>query len=258
MRKIVSFSGGFDSTLALIQTLITSSEYDEIICLSVYHKLTGISKLDKERKARKKIIDYLTEKYSKMNLQTYELEVDLKWESNNYGNNRGLSQPIFWICNIAPFISDEDTVILGYIKDDQAPAKIESMKRMWNAAMEIQNDKLTKIEFPLLMHSKSEVIKDLLRSDPEVVEMCFSCESLDRDSSACGRCEPCNHLKSALVSLIVYEPQSIADKARELLKSKFDLEIEVKYPIYDKEVATESTETNLIEDSTSDDSDYKG
>lgn len=49
-----------------------------------------------------------------------------------------------------------------------------------------------------------------------------------------------------------------AERARELLKSKFDLEIEVRYPIYDKKVATESTEIDLIEDSTSELSDYKG
>lgn len=255
MRKIVSFSGGFDSTLALVYTLQFSSELDEIICLSIYHKLTGVSKLDKEREARKKIIEYLTKRYNNLNLKTYELEVDLKWESNDYSNNRGLSQPIFWICNIAPFIADDDMVILGYIKDDQAPAKIESMKRMWNAAMEIQNNKLTKLEFPLLMHSKTEVIKDLLRLCPDLLDLCFSCESLDHDSSVCGRCDPCNHLKSALVSLICYEPRSIADKAREILKSRFDLEIEVKYPEY---AVNDSDIISIDEDSTSDNSEHKG
>lgn len=229
MRKIVSFSGGFDSTLALLYTLKTSDDMDEIICLSVYHKLTGIPKLDKERKARENIIEFLKNKYPNKILKTFELEVDVNWGSNDYGNNRGLCQPIFWICNIAPFVSDTDEVVLGYIKDDQASVLIDPIHRLWESAMIIQGNKSAKLSLPLILYSKSEVIVNLIKYDPELVDLCFSCESLGSHSFLCGECEPCNHLKSALISLICYEPKHIADKAREILKSKFKFEIEVKY-----------------------------
>lgn len=225
-RRIISFSGGFDSTLALINAVKFTS--DQVICFTVYHKSTGSAKLKREQEARKRIIDYLSNKYHKT-IPNYELVVELDWDRFDFRNNQGLSQPIFWICNIAPFVSNDDTVIIGYNKDDQATAVIEDIKQLWNTAMKLQFNKQTKLEFPLMLDSKSEIIRDLIAYDSDIIDMCISCESTMLINKPCGSCIPCNSLKSALMQLVAYEPKNIASKARELLKRNFGITVDITY-----------------------------
>lgn len=244
MRKIVAFSGGFDSTLALVHTLNESSPHDEIRCISIYHEMTGLPKLNKEREARAKIIKFLREKYPDHSIKNEEMRISLDWKYDGK-TNKGLSQPIFWVCNLAPLVEDGDELVLGYINGDQAMTEMHSIYQLWNSAMRIQKGKRVRIKLPLQYTTKSEVIKHLINYHEELVDMCFSCESLSTRDEACGYFEPCEHLKSALVQLVLTYSDRVSTKARSMLKDRFNIEISVDYGSKDKaddKIGNEPTE----------------
>lgn len=244
MRKVVSFSGGFDSTLALLETIKDTDPRTEIKCISIYHEMTGIPKLDKEREARNQIIEFLREKYPDHKISNDEMRISLDWKYQG-GTNKGLSQPIFWMSSLAPLVEDGDELILGYINGDQAMTEMHSIYQLWNAAMKIQRGKRVRIKLPLQYVTKPEVIKHLILTHEELVDMCFSCESLGASSDACGYCEPCEHLKSALIQLVLAYSDKVSTKAKSMLKDRFGIEIQVTYTTVDKAASDESTSTNL-------------
>lgn len=245
MRKILAYSGGYDSTVALVELMANAKSGDEIIAISMIHHSTGDAKLRREQESRIIIIDKLRRRYPEVNLKSMEIEVSMPWDIGSAHNSTGLSQPIFWICNIIPLIEDGDEVNLGYIRDDQAITHISDMHKMWNSAMRIQANKKVTLKFPNRYAGKTEILVHLMNNYPELIDYCISYESSGYDArKVCGHCEPCKHMKQALLSLMATESGSVRDKCKSMLEDMYNL----KVSIGDEDTALKSdcTEVEVI------------
>ena len=79
MRKIVAYSGGYDSTLTLANLMDSANSDDEIVAVSIVHYNTGEAKLRREQESRIITVDRLREMYPKIKLSTMEIMVNVPW-----------------------------------------------------------------------------------------------------------------------------------------------------------------------------------
>ena len=207
MRKVLLFSGGYDST-CLLADIVNDSVNDgsEIICVTIQHNLTGVPKLNREATAQQNIISVLKEKYPTVKI-TYEIiKVQSNWNIGDTCESQGLAQPIFWACNLIPLLNSEDIIYFGYIIGDQALTVIPNIKGMLQQACQIQDGKNIKVEF------------------------CTSCEGMQENNTVCGNCEPCTHLKQTLINMIISDNYNKYEKkkVRYLLKKLFNIRVRVE------------------------------
>lgn len=229
MRRILAYSGGYDSTYTLIRLLEEADADDEIVAVSLVHYTTGEAKLRREHESQIITIDKLRNKFKSRKLIHLEMSIYIPWNIGSAANNKGLAQPIFWISNIIPLIKNEDVVYLGYIQDDQAMTNLHEIHQMWDAALAINGNKNVKLILPNQYLSKTEVLKYLIQNYPDIVDSCISCESwrYDGRTTVCGTCEPCKHTKMALMNLIVTESGPVRDKATAMLRDNYGIEFEI-------------------------------
>lgn len=231
MRKLLLFSGGFDSTLLLADLVSNANEKeDTITAFSFYYGITGESKLRREWESQLLILRELKRLYPKVNLKHEIIEIKFDYGREYLQNVKGLTQPIFWITNIIPFLENGDKVYLGYIREDQAILQENNIYDLFNAANRIQENKDINLNFPLKYYDKCDVIKNLIINYPSLLEYCISCENAGYAglNVVCGECTPCVHLKQALVKLsATHYDSKISDKANQLLKDLFKIKVSI-------------------------------
>lgn len=238
MRHIIAFSGGFDSTHLLLDMITHKKRYnisddDSIVVATVNHANCGLEKGIRERDARGLILYKIHKKYPDIKIERMAINVGV---NTNFKGNNGLSQPMFWVFNIIPFVNKGDCIYFGYIKNDSASSFVESVRKIVNGCSELQlmfsKDKIS-VEFPMLGVSKPEIIKSLYYYDPEFLEMCNSCESFDvthtYTNDHCGKCHPCEVLRSALVSLSTDKDEKLRNWIKEKLLDWFDVKVNIEY-----------------------------
>lgn len=231
MRRVLLFSGGYDSTCLLAELCEEAlKDGSEICCVTIQHNLTGVEKLNRESAAQEAILNELTSRYPYVNISHEVIKIESNWNVGSTYENKGLAQPIFWACNLIPLLNSDDYVYFGYIQGDQAPAVKQHIVDMIQAGCKIQDDKKIKVLFPYEYFTKDQVLKILFDKYPYLVELCTSCEGMHSDHSACGRCVPCTHLKQALVGMIVSNDYSKYEQraARKLLRKLFGINVRVE------------------------------
>ena len=228
-RKIILFSGGFDSTLVLAR-LVKEAAYNSTVCaVTIDHNLTGVQKLRREYESQLLILRELRKQYPKIKIEHEVIHVESNWISGNSYNSSGLSQPILWLCNIIPLLKDEDTLYLGYNQNDQAILHEANINNLISAACQIQEGKVIHTHYPLKYFSKTEVLKTLIEEFPYLVDLCTSCESTRYEGEKlCGECIPCTHLKEALFNLTLNNNE-VGERAKEMLRAHFGITVSVAY-----------------------------
>ena len=244
-RKIVLFSGGFDSTLVLAR-LIKEAEAGTSVCaVTIDHNLTGTQKLRREYESQLLILRELRKQYPKIKIEHEVIHIDSNWISGESYNSRGLAQPILWLCNIIPLLEDKDTLYLGYNQNDQAILHETNINALVSAACQIQEGKKIHTHWPLKYFSKTEVLKTLIEEFPYLLDLCTSCEAIRYEGEkVCGECVPCTHLKEALFNLSL-DNNETGEKAKELLKSKFGISVSVTYDTENEKSAEEPIEEQI-------------
>ena len=118
---------------------------------------------------------------------------------------------------------------LGYIREDQAILQEQNLYDLFNAANRIQENKDIKLYLPNKYCDKCDIIKQLIKNYPTLIEYCISCESefYNGIGKVCGSCIPCTHLKQALLKLSIHPDTEICDKANQLLKDLFKLKVSI-------------------------------
>lgn len=228
-RKVVVFSGGYDSTLALAEVVIAANpDEDEVIALSFVHHSTGDAKLVREHEARVLILKELRDHFPQVKLRQMEVDIRIPWDLGSGANSKGLSQPIFWICNTIPLLKEKDIVYLGYIQSDQAMTHLDDIRSMWQHALAIQEYKLVELKLPNKMASKAEVLTALMRGYPYLVDFCTSCESLGMldGHERCGQCTPCRHMIEALMGIAATDTHE-AQKAQQMLMDLYHIRVDI-------------------------------
>ena len=229
MRHILLFSGGYDSTLLLADMISKCNDEDEIVAITIRNNLTGESKNRREESAQHLILHELRKRYPKIRIVHEIIKVESEWQLYVRDTNRGLAQPLMWLCSVIPMIENRDIVYLGYLKDDDAGAYMSHIKGLWENAMQIQDGKSIKLEMPFKCYTKMDVLKYLIRDYDYLFDLCTSCEGLSyHETDVCGQCVPCTHLKCALIQLCVSDIYSVREKAKEVLDKKFGFKISVE------------------------------
>ena len=119
-RKIVLFSGGFDSTLVLARLVKETEDNSTVYAVTIDHNLTGTQKLRREYESQLLILRELRKQFPKVKIEHEVIHVESNWITGDSDNSRGLAQPILWLCNIIPLLEYKDTLYLGYNQNDQA------------------------------------------------------------------------------------------------------------------------------------------
>ena len=243
-RKIILFSGGFDSTLVLARLVKEAEEGSTIYTVTVDHNLTGVEKLRREYESQILILRELRKQFPKVKINHEIIHVASEWISGESYNSIGLSQPILWICNLIPLLEEKDTIYFGYNHDDAAILFEEDINNLVKAACRIQEDKTIYTHYPIKHYSKTLVLKTLIQEFPYLVDFCVSCESTFYEGErVCGNCEPCKNLKQALLNLTL--DNEICEQAKQLLKILFGINIDITY---DTDKSAEYEDVEVCED----------
>ena len=195
-NHIMSFSGGFDSTLMLLNFLEEMTKLpkkerqDKVILVSVTHSSIGKVKNLKEHHAREKILSICKKKYPDVDLDHIKVDISLNTTSTLKGNT-GLAQPMIWLSSIMPFMHEDDILYFGHVKDDAEVLIQNSFNKIISGFTELQypysstsNHKI-KIKCPLMHIHKYDVLYNLYKLDKEIFELCVTCESFDNSSKVC-------------------------------------------------------------------------
>lgn len=248
-RKIVLFSGGYDSTLVLARLVQEAEDGSKVCAVSIEHNLTGMQKLRREYESQLLILRELRAQFPKIKIEHEVIKVESNWVSGETYNSKGLAQPILWLCNLIPILEDKDTIYFGYIQHDQAMLHETNINNLLEAACKIQEGKKINTHYPLKYFTKTDVLKTLIEEFPNLVELCTSCEAIRYEGEkVCGECLPCTHLKEALFNLTLNNNE-VGEMAKEMLKSRFGIRVSVAYETEEEKAVEESTEEEYVKES---------
>lgn len=240
-RKIILFSGGFDSTLVLARIIREAKDGETIYAVTFDHNLTGTMKLRREYESQLLILRELRKQFPAIKIHHEVIHIESNWISGDVSNNRGPAQSILWSCNLIPLLEDNDTIYFGYNQEDQDTLHLENIDTLVSTACKIQEGKKIYTHYPLKYFRKTEVLSFLIEEFPNLVELCTSCEAIRYEGEkVCGECVPCTHIKEALLHLALKNDE-VGERAKQYLNSWFGIEITVKYT---------SSESNEINDNT--------
>lgn len=219
--KIILWSGGFDST-ALLMGMIEKYKDDpniEIQCVSIDCLNCGENKIKRETEARKRILNYIHNKYD---VEIRNPIIRINYDNFN-GSNDGLAQPLIWLFSSLPLIPDNSTIYPGYICGDDALSCTEDL---FNIVKDVSNLQHKTINLNLDMRyvRKYEILIYLIKNHPDILDICTSCENPEVDDK-CNLCVPCSHLKETLLQLIMSGSSEIAKVAYEKLKEWFGIDL---------------------------------
>ena len=188
----VLFSGGYDSTLVLCDAV---AESKTVNCITVEPSFS-FGKVERERKARSNIINFLRRKYN-TEINVSNIKIDIS--ESHYTDGSYLTQPLFWLPSIfvlTPRNKDAE-IRLGYIAGDQTLYHIHDLETMAKAVSNFK-DKDMELVFPLGYMSKEDVIVELFENYREVINFCTTCENMGEEVDYCCECESCKSVMRAL------------------------------------------------------------
>ena len=228
-RKIILFSGGFDSTLVLARIIKEAKDGETIYAVTFDHNLTGTMKLRREYESQLLILRELRKQFPKIKIHHEVIHIESNWISGDVSNNRGPAQSILWSCNLIPLLEDNDTIYFGYNQEDQDTLHLENIDALIFAACKIQEGKNIYTHYPLKYFRKSEILGFLIKEFPNLIEFCTSCEAIRYEGEVvCGECVPCTHIKEALLYLTLRKDE-LGEKAKQYLSSWFGIKVTVDY-----------------------------
>jgi hypothetical protein len=203
--KLVLWSGGCDSTLALYEALldqklwvVDGKQLSEVRAISVVHPSVPCN--GQQAVSRAKILA----EFQKRGLVTRHSTVTVSNDADTprRGKDGGSIQTQIWLGAVAPYLDDTESLNLGWIEGefdnaDHAIAAFDALQKV--------NGKTGKLAFPLQRRTKPEIIERLRKA--ELLDLCWYCEGVGDDRSAdtieasCGSCLKCIKHATALWQL---------------------------------------------------------
>ena len=235
--KSCLFSGGFDSTYMLYRLFSEGDDAIMIISVVPNDEYSG-KKIDREKAARKNIIEYLHKKYPDTKYEVSEAGIDHGMVRS--GVRRALVQPITWMAALitSPIFqecpeNDNITFHMSYIKGDDALQKrydiCNVIRSSFNILFREECRPDIKVIFPLYSSDKAEIIFNLMSAEPELYKMATTCENSLSNGDDCGDCHPCLELKWALAKIVTTTNSGrIHDLAASELERRFGCSVEIK------------------------------
>lgn len=188
-KKIILWSGGLDSTVLLYKLLLDATESSPIIAVTIdkYPQL-DITALLKQKIAREKFVKRFKRlTTNRLKLVSIKMEIE---DCNNqlYIDNTGLPQAAVWLTTISNFLCSDDTIYLGYIKEDDIWHHKSDWLDLFNSIMKLKNiENKIKVEFPFEWYSKYEILN--WANHYKIPKTCyFYCEN----PTLKGKCKYCH------------------------------------------------------------------
>lgn len=204
MSALVCWSGGLDSTAALLHAASESSHQVPIAAVSFNHRQIAASA--SERAARARILKWMRgQGYRVWHSEVFVkskgalgLEPSATPDSDIAGMGRPSILHPFWVGMAFPYMRKDDDLVLGYIKWDSVWHRREWLHGAFRnlAAM---NDITGRLLTPLEWWEKKDVVKNL-RDWKFPLDLCWSCEN-PKARRPCGGCDPCTERRDAELGL---------------------------------------------------------
>ena len=226
---VICWSGGFDSTLLLLDTLNrlkNNNDETTVQCITVVSDRIGDSKVKREKVARENIKKYIKDNFKNIEIQYREISLHTDDDRDFTEGDIVFGQPLLWAMTVIPFLDENAKLLFGYILDDHLTTFkfYKPFIEMINAASELCQKNLT-FDFPFITCSKEDIINELIKSYPGVIDYLTCCESLS-DEDNCGKCKPCSTLIKSLINLSAVNTDSI-NEANNILEKRFGLSVTV-------------------------------
>lgn len=232
----VVFSGGFDSTLMLINLIKKKLNYfrtytDILNIISFIPSFVPEEKRKLEKQARDKILEKIREEF-KIEFRIYTIEVNIDGQASSplmpsVGKfMRGKTQPIFWICNVFAFVPFENDALLyfGYIKDDNPGPVIDAFNDILTQCQILLHKPMLYYKMPLIYVPKEQVIVSLFEYGIEYLDLCHMCEGFPKnDNKYCGVCDKCTGIKRVFYSILGNPKYKNNRKLRKWINTQLEL-----------------------------------
>lgn len=200
--SLVCWSGGHDSTLALLQLARKACWANPVKALAIVHP--QIPAEAENRKARKAILAWMKAQGYFVVYQEVRIKHQKGYEWNDARtahdkrtftctSNGGAMQPQMWIATAALYLEEDEDLYMGYIRGDDVWHYREWVCDLFYNLKTLMYKKGT-LQFPLEWTAKYEVIGQL--KECGLLDLCWTCEA-PADGKACGRCTPCTSLWTA-------------------------------------------------------------
>jgi len=199
-KKLIVWSGGYDSTLLLNNLAKESSKENPVYAFSFIPNYIDSLKLKKEGQAQKNYLKYAKTK-------GYHIEHNIITISSSACPSYGWGQQKSWFTFILPYIPDECDVYFGYVQGDCIWLAISNMYSIFEKYKYLGSCLNSKLDFPFAYKEKWEILRDC--RDSGIPKNCFwTCENpkkIKGQIRTCGKCDPCFHLKTAKFGLKLKE-----------------------------------------------------
>jgi len=202
----VFWSGGHDSTCALIKQLEKEPENKYILCYVDVENNSGKSK--NEQSAIRSILRILKDKFITTKFETRQIKVSL-----SYHGIPNLIQQMLWSFSIQLFVNREekiDSVVFGYIQGDDywhIKNQCESILKLVFSVNQTSGNKDLPVDivYPCEWTTKEEVINFYKQNDTYkcIKSLVETCENPLADGRPCGVCHTCNTLKDSVALIDV-------------------------------------------------------
>ena len=205
-KPLILFSGGLDSTYALICALQISS-VDLLIVKSTRLPPGQYA----EELARNAIIDRIKKDTASGKLR-YGIDnihvVDLNIGFGSMIIGEKFAQLKYWIFSALEVVNPEvhSHVYVGYVSGDGIAPHIHDIKKTWKHLYKVTKIGKVKISFPLLYLSKQDIVNNLRHSvNEDYLRMAWYCEfpneitvgkgkNKRKEFIACGKCMSCRRM----------------------------------------------------------------
>ena len=175
MKKLLLWSGGFDSTAILLDWLENKIEFD-----TVYINLeNNYYKSLAEKDARLRILKKLETKYSKESFgKDYEIKINPVYSENK----GGFWQPYLWINSLVTHIKEDkySEIAFGYIKKDMfwhiKSEALKMFKYSW-IVFHCNYKNIPELIYPYEWYYKEDIFLNSKEFNKEILKMTITCEN---------------------------------------------------------------------------------
>jgi 7-cyano-7-deazaguanine synthase in queuosine biosynthesis len=200
--SLICWSGGHDSTLALLQLARKASSDNPVKALAIVHP--QILAAEENRAARKAILAWMKAQGYFVIYQEVQIKHKKGYEWNDSRiphakrvitceNNHGAMQPQIWISTASLYLDKDEDLHMGYIRGDDVWHYREWVCDLFYNLKTLMY-KTGSLQFPLEWTEKYEVIDQLKACG--LLDLCWTCETPIK-GQPCGGCSPCEKLWQA-------------------------------------------------------------
>lgn len=204
---LVLFSGGFDSTTLL--HMLAKKGNCTVDLLYVSLKDNNPDKVQMEEESTRELVKLFHKEFPGFIGRKYTTEMSIT------GCIPLMAQSLMWMFSASGHscIGDYDGVLIAYLKGDDAPVRIEAIRKVWYGMQDmvmiprpnvevLERKAPVRIEFPLLeSFTDKKMVLEYLRAYPEFYNLAQCCEYGKPNSMSHCSCVACTKHRHTLLAI---------------------------------------------------------